>query len=113
MNFAAIQRAIAPPIKILSVVLMASFIGLELYHMGAIATQHILISRLKLPLMLGHIVIASHAIEGAIAALYASSRGQSPWRCGVYTFWVGTIGLVELFTRHPLSQKVGHDKAMP
>ncbi|MGB3615967.1 MAG: hypothetical protein WBA10_19390 [Elainellaceae cyanobacterium] len=42
-------------------------------------------------------VLICHGVEGAIAASFASSRHQSPIKYGVYTFFVGTVGLLELF----------------
>ncbi len=79
-------------IKIFSTVLIAAAIGRELLNGWA----HIL--NLPQPIaLLGRIALAAHGIEGAIAAVYAPSRGRSPLKYAIYTFFVGTLGLVELF----------------
>ncbi|WP_442942666.1 hypothetical protein [Nostoc sp.] len=41
----------------------------------------------------------SHFIESIIAAFYAPSRQKKPVKYATYTFFVGTIGLLELFDR--------------
>ncbi len=41
--------------------------------------------------------MASHFIEAIIAAFYAPSRKKMPIQYATYTFFVGTIGLLELF----------------
>lgn len=41
--------------------------------------------------------MTSHFIESIIAAFYAPSRKKMPIKYATYTFFVGTIGLLELF----------------
>ncbi|HEY9666326.1 MAG TPA: hypothetical protein V6C91_05945 [Coleofasciculaceae cyanobacterium] len=41
--------------------------------------------------------IAIHFVEGFIAAYKAPSRKKMPFQYGTYTFFVGTVGLLELF----------------
>jgi hypothetical protein len=52
---------------------------------------------------LGRLALIGHAIEGLIAAVYAPSKGKSPLSMGIYTFFVGAFGLMELF-QGPVSQ---------
>ncbi|WP_017747601.1 hypothetical protein [Scytonema hofmannii] len=40
--------------------------------------------------------VTIHFIEGIIAAFYAPSRKKVPIQYGTYTFFVGTVGLLEL-----------------
>ena len=42
------------------------------------------------------IALIVHSIQGAIAAFKASSQDKNPFSYGIYTFFVGTIGLKEL-----------------
>lgn len=79
-------------IKIFSTVLIAAAIGREVLHVWL----HILDVPQPIAL-LGRIALAAHGIEGAIAAAHAPSRGRAPLRSAIYTFFVGTLGLVELF----------------
>lgn len=45
---------------------------------------------------LGNLALTAHAIQAAISAFKAISRDRNPWSDGIYTFFVGTIGLREL-----------------
>ena len=47
-------------------------------------------------LWLATIALIVHSIQGAIAAFKAPSQGKNPLTYGIYTFFVGTIGLKEL-----------------
>lgn len=56
-----------------------------------------------LPIFMSPIVLTErfaviiHFFEGVIAAIYAPSKNKPPLQYGVYTFFVGTVGLIELF----------------
>jgi hypothetical protein len=43
------------------------------------------------------LVLSAHFIEAIIAAFYAPAKNQKPIQYGIYTFFVGTIGLLEFF----------------
>ncbi|MEE3715553.1 hypothetical protein V2H45_02205 [Tumidithrix elongata RA019] len=45
---------------------------------------------------IGRFAIAAHTLEGLIAAFFATSKQKSPLKCAIYTFFVGTVGLLEL-----------------
>jgi Domain of unknown function (DUF4499) len=60
---------------------------------------------LHLLLWVGSFAITVHLIEAVIAAFYASSRNKNPIKYGIYTFFVGTVGLLELFDRDILFNK--------
>ena len=47
-------------------------------------------------LWLATIALIVHSIEGAIAAFKARSQNKNPLTYGIYTFFIGTIGLKEL-----------------
>jgi len=53
---------------------------------------------LPFPLVwIGRFALVAHFLEGMVAFIYAPSRNQSAIASGIYTFFVGTVGLVELF----------------
>jgi hypothetical protein len=84
-------------IKILSTILITGALGLELRNLYALQSQ---MTPLDLPfplLWIGRFALVAHFLEGMIAFIYAPSRNQSAIASGVYTFFVGTVGLVELF----------------
>lgn len=84
-------------IKYLSIILITSAIGLESWHLAAVLSQN------QIPLLLHPIfwverfALVIHCIEGMIAMVFAPRKQQVPIPYGIYTFFVGTIGLVELF----------------
>jgi hypothetical protein len=84
-------------IKGISIVLIASALSIELWNLSVYWIPH---STLDLPFwMVGfaRFALIAHLIEGAIATFYAPTKQQKPMRYGVYTFFVGTVGLWELF----------------
>jgi len=87
-------------VKVLACVVISVALGLELWN---ILTEGSLFSDWRIFFYLGRLALISHGIEGIIAAFYAPSKGKSPLTTGVYTFFVGTVGLVELF-RQPLKE---------
>jgi hypothetical protein len=57
-----------------------------------------------------HIVLIAHGMEGVVAAAIARRSYKNPFTIGLYTFFVGTIALMELFSRDAsvANQKVHH-----
>ena len=45
---------------------------------------------------LASIALIAHTIQGAIAAFKANSSDRNPLTSGIYTFFVGTVGLLKL-----------------
>ena len=84
-------------IKVISTVLITSAIGLELWNVAVIITHNALPNSLNLFFWIGRFAMAIHVIEGGIAAVYAPSRKKPPIQYGVYTFFVGSVGLIALF----------------
>lgn len=84
-------------IKVISTGLIASAIALELWRIYAI------INNMEIPTILNWIfpierfAILSHLIEGIIVALYAPLGKKMPLSSATYTFFVGTVGLLEMF----------------
>jgi hypothetical protein len=90
-------KSIFPLIKVISTILITSAIVWEL---GNIYASYI---HLKIPISftpifwVGRFALTAHFIEGIIAAFYAPTKSKTPIQYGIYTFFVGTIGLLELF----------------
>ena len=92
MNFKQIKNNLFPVLKVISTGLIISAIALELAN---IQTQ--LPNSFTPVLLLAHFALSAHLAEAVIAAVYAPSKNQLPIKYGAYTFFVGTIGLLELW----------------
>ena len=99
MNLNFIKRDIFTFVKIISTILITSAIGLESWNIYAVITNNNLPSSLNPIFWIERFAIAIHLVEGVIAAAYAPSRKKMPIKYAIYTFFVGTIGLLELFDR--------------
>jgi len=99
MNFKYIKQKFSPVIKVISTVLIASAIGLELWNIYAITNNIEVPTSLNPIFWFERFAVASHLIEAVIAAFYAPSRKKLPIKYAIYTFFVGTVGLLELFDK--------------
>lgn len=99
MNLKYIKKIFSTLVKVISIIIVASAIGLELCNVYAVLTNSKLPSSLNPIFWIGRFVIAVHLIEAVIAAFYAPSRKKMPIKYGTYTFFVGTVGLLELFDK--------------
>ncbi|WP_363318189.1 hypothetical protein [Nostoc sp. NMS4] len=79
--------------------LITSAIGLESWNIYAVITNINVPSSLNLFFWIERFAMMSHFVEAIIAAFYATSRQKMPIQYATYTFFVGTIGLLELFDR--------------
>lgn len=84
-------------IKTISTVLMMGAILLELWNIYALSNQLQIPSSIKPIFWIERVAVAVHLIEAIIAAFNAGSKKKTWYKYGVYTFFVGTIGLMELF----------------
>jgi len=83
-------------IKVISVVLIASAIGLEIANIYGLITNSRMPSFLNPVFWIERFAIVIHLVEAIIAAYYAGAIKQMPIKYGIYTFFVGTVGLLEL-----------------
>jgi hypothetical protein len=81
-------------VKVFSCILISGALGLELWN---ILARGSLFPAWQFLFYLGRLALIGHVIEGIVAAFYAPSKGRSPLNIGIYIFFVGTVGLVELF----------------
>ena len=58
-------------------------------------------------LAIGRVALIAHGVEATIAAGYALSKNRNAIADGIYTFFVGTVGLWEILdrTESPLPRK--------
>lgn len=93
------KRRIYTIIKIISIILITSAIGLELWNAYTLITNTKIPSSIQPVFWIERLAITIHLIEGVIAAYKAPSRKKMPLKYGTYTFFVGTVGLLELFEK--------------
>ncbi|MGB3238828.1 MAG: hypothetical protein WBB29_11055 [Geitlerinemataceae cyanobacterium] len=85
------------PIKVLSTVLISGAIGLELWNLYTHGFDRF---ESWMPIVwFERFALVAHGLEGIVSAFLAPAKGEKPIPYGVYTFFVGTIGLLELFDR--------------
>jgi hypothetical protein len=91
------KRRLFAFIKVVSVILITSAIGLELWNTYALLTNSQIPSSLNPVIWIERFAMTVHFVEGVIAAYQAPSKKKIPIKYGTYTFFVGTVGLLELF----------------
>lgn len=93
------NSTVAKFIKIASILVITGALGLlgwNLFlHLHGTSLPPNLISLFRL----GSFILVAHVIEGAIAAFKAPTYNQKPLLWGVYTFFVGFVGLQELINQ--------------
>lgn len=97
MNLKFIRKDIFTFVKIISIVLITSAIGLESWNIYAVITNSNVPSILNPIFWIERFAMTTHFIEAILAGFYAPSRKKMPIKYATYTFFVGTIGLLELF----------------
>ncbi|MEA5602695.1 hypothetical protein [Nostoc sp. UHCC 0252] len=103
MNLKLVKRNIFSVVKIISTMLITSAIGLESWNIYAVITNSNVPSSLNPIFWIERFAMTCHFIEAIIAAFYAPSRKKMPIQYATYTFFVGTIGLLELFEQDEAS----------
>ena len=83
-------------IKITSTILITCALGLEVWQIYSLLTDSSLPNTLYPVWWLGSIALIAHGIEGLIAAFKANACHKNFITYGVYTFFVGFVGLLEL-----------------
>lgn len=83
-------------IKITSTILITGALGLELWNIYLLSNNAILPAKIKPFFWIGSVALVAHGIEGLIAGFQARDRNLNPIAYGIYTFFVGFVGLKEL-----------------
>ncbi|BAB75923.1 hypothetical protein ACN23B_21235 [Anabaena sp. FACHB-709] len=94
-----IKQTLTSIIKVISTILISTAIGLELWNIYAVVTNSNIPSILNPIFWVERFAVSCHLLEGIIAAFYAPSKKKMPIQYGIYTFFVGTVGLLELFSK--------------
>ncbi|HEY9802639.1 MAG TPA: hypothetical protein V6D25_19910 [Leptolyngbyaceae cyanobacterium] len=94
-----IKQILVSIIKVVSTVIISSAIALESWNIYAVNTG-INIPSILIPIFwVERFIVTCHFLEGVIAAFYAPAKKKMPIKYGIYTFFVGTVGLLELFSK--------------
>ncbi|MEM8642093.1 MAG: hypothetical protein AAGG51_25265 [Cyanobacteria bacterium P01_G01_bin.54] len=96
--------------KILSTILIIAALALELWHQQANLTHKVIPAFLTPLFWLERLALGGHLIEAGIALTTASGRMLNPFTYSIYTFFVGFVGLVELFTQPTTPGGVSRDR---
>ena len=83
-------------VKVLSTILISSAILWELANLYARFNGWDFGNHLNWIFLLDRFALISHGVEGIIAAYYARLQNKNPYQYSIYTFFVGTPGLLEL-----------------
>lgn len=94
-----VKKKLLTIVKVISTVLIASAIGLELGNIYARINHIEIPSSLNLIFPLDRFALISHFVEGSIVAFYAPLGKKMPLSSATYTFFVGTVGLLEMFEK--------------
>jgi|SRR6478672_6441527 len=100
MNFKHIQENLFLGIKILSTVLISSAVGLEIWNIQLFLTNQTIPNSLNWILLIAHFALSAHFVEGIFAAFHAPTKNKNAIQYGTYTFFVGTVSLLELFAKN-------------
>ncbi|MGM3304387.1 hypothetical protein ACSQ6I_00095 [Anabaena sp. WFMT] len=100
MNLKDIKEKLSPVIKLISIVVITIAICLEIWDIQTLITNNHLPIALNPILIIARFALSAHFVEAIMAAFYAPAKNHNPIQYGVYTFFVGTIGLLELFENH-------------
>ncbi len=90
------QQKLFSLIKIASTVLITSALGLEIWQLYLLFNGISLTPQLVPIFWIGSIALIAHLIEGLIAGFIANTCKKNFFIYGVYTFFVGFVGLLEL-----------------
>lgn len=97
------QKQLYSVIKVVSPIVICSALGLEIWTLYRLQAES---PAPNLPTGLfwfERFALTAHFLEGIVASVLASSRKKSPISYGIYTFLVGTVGLLELFEKPDLT----------
>lgn len=95
------KQKLIKSIKIISSILITGALGLDIWCLYSYFSDRTLSNILYPILWIANIALAIHLIAGIIAAFKASSLQNNFFTYGIYTFFVGFVGLWELHQIHP------------
>ncbi|NET11741.1 MAG: hypothetical protein F6K08_02255 [Okeania sp. SIO1H6] len=90
-------------IKVISIILISSALAWELANLNVDLTDWQISPHLKWIFWVERPALLIHGIEAIIGGYYACLQGKQAFPYGVYTFWVGFVGLLELINPEKVS----------
>ncbi|AFZ01920.1 hypothetical protein [Calothrix sp. PCC 6303] len=105
MNLNQINPNLINLVKVVSTTVMFSAVGLELGNIYALTNSIRVPSNLDIVFVVERIAVTSHFIEAIIAGFFAPAKNKQPIQYAVYTFFTGTIGLLELLQIDKVEEK--------
>ncbi|MDH6055563.1 hypothetical protein [Umezakia ovalisporum] len=100
-----ILKTLAAIIKVISTIFISSAIGWELWNIYALMNNISIPSSLNFIFWWERFAITAHLIAAVIAGFYAPTKEKRPMKYAIYTFFVGTVSLIELFAHEENSSK--------
>ncbi len=98
-KFMTMPKLLIWSIKILSTVLIIGFLGIAGWNFYARANNAAIIDLPQWGLWWGYFAIFAHFLEAIAAAIYAYFQQKNALLTGIYVFFVGTVGLGEVFEK--------------
>lgn len=86
-------------IKLLSPILMLGFLVLDSDFIYLYFNHREIPSLVKILTIMGTLILIIHLMEAIIAGFLAKDKEENPLNYGIYTFFIGTIGLFELLEK--------------
>ncbi len=96
MRWNALAPILSQTIKIVSTLLISGAIILETWNLITHFIDRPLPEIFKWVIIIERFALISHLIEAIIAGFSAQGQGKNPLKSGVYTFFVGSVGLWEI-----------------
>lgn len=90
-------------IKVVSCLLIAGALLLVATKLSGIIAEHTFLERV---FWIGTAALLFHVLEGIAAGVLAYRLKENPVKAGMYTFWTGIAGIVEILQRLDDSQQV-------
>ena len=100
-----LQQKLIKSIKIISSILITSALGLDIWYLYSRIIEQMIPSILYPVLWVANIALIIHLIAGIIAAFKANTFEKNFFTYGIYTFFVGFVGLWELYKISPNAEK--------
>ena len=90
------KQQVAKTIKVVSTIAIAGALGLVGWDLWLHSQGKSLATNLSPLFSLATVALIAHAVEGVIAAFKVRTSDKNPILYGIYTFFVGFVGLQEL-----------------
>lgn len=96
-----LKQKLIKTIKIISSILITGALGLDIWCLYSPLSDRTLPNILYPIIWIANIALVIHLIAGIIAAFKANTLQNNFFTYGIYTFFVGFVGLWELYQIHP------------